>query len=298
MAKARKVGKATKKKAMEKATKVTPASVETPSVEIVPVTDTPITPAEVVVDEPQLPDPPKPKRKKGKISEGTRNRTPPRPQKTRKSKAKFADDPTEPDRCHAAAKSTGERCGQPSIRGMQVCYLHGGKSTGGPVKHGGYSRVLQKRRAALYDNARANDEMLYDLTETLALSHVVLTRAIERAQEADVPEFRSRARALLGDAFVLGAENKHAAMAAKLQELKRLLDSGVREDRALKHMTEAIDSMATRKKESWDVRLKAAHALNERDLEMIMARVIDICIRTVGAEDAQRIAQELDREGF
>jgi hypothetical protein len=234
----------------------------------------------------------------GKVTEGTRKRQPPSPQKTRKSSATYANDPDEPDRCHAAAKSTGKRCGKPSARGMQVCRIHGGKSPGGPIIHGGYSRVLAAKLSAIYEDGRENEQMLFDMTETLALSHVVLTRSIERAQAADVPFFRKRSKDLLDEALELGAESDLKGMGAKLQELRKLLASGVREDGALRHMQEAIEQMAKHKKESWEVRLKAAHALNERDLVLVSARFIDIAITTLGAKDAARLAQAIDREGF
>ena len=64
-------------------------------------------------------------------------------------------------RCRAKAKSTGESCRNPAMRGRPVCRLHGGK--GGPktaegrrriaearTKHGRYSKTaLQARRDSL-----------------------------------------------------------------------------------------------------------------------------------------------------
>ena len=58
-------------------------------------------------------------------------------------------------RCHAMAKSTGERCKCPAVRGWQVCRLHGarGGHAAGPGhpqwKHGGSSQqVMLARRLA------------------------------------------------------------------------------------------------------------------------------------------------------
>ena len=39
-------------------------------------------------------------------------------------------------RCQATAKSTGKRCGNPAMRGKNVCYIHGGKSRGPRTKEG------------------------------------------------------------------------------------------------------------------------------------------------------------------
>ena len=38
-------------------------------------------------------------------------------------------------RCQATAKSTGERCGNPAMKGKRVCYIHGGRSPGAPKKN-------------------------------------------------------------------------------------------------------------------------------------------------------------------
>ncbi len=49
--------------------------------------------------------------------------------------------------CKAKSKRTGERCKARAMRGKQVCYHHGGMSTGRPVTHGRYSRSLQSLAA-------------------------------------------------------------------------------------------------------------------------------------------------------
>ncbi len=45
-------------------------------------------------------------------------------------------------RCHAKSKRTHEQCHAYAMRGKQVCRMHGGKSPGGPIKHGRYSKSL------------------------------------------------------------------------------------------------------------------------------------------------------------
>lgn len=58
-------------------------------------------------------------------------------------------------RCHARAKSTGERCKCPAVRGWRVCRVHGarGGHSAGPTHpqwtHGGRSQeVMAVRRLA------------------------------------------------------------------------------------------------------------------------------------------------------
>lgn len=222
----------------------------------------------------------------------------PRPDPRRQSKAKFKDDPTEPRRCHAATKA-GTRC-QNSVWGEDgfVCAMHGGKSPGRPAKHGGYSRVLGELKLRLYDHAIANENMLYDLRETLALSHVVLTQAIEKAEAGDVPKLRTRALALLREAFELGESDDPVGMAAKLRELERLLVDGVKDAEAVEHMRQAIEDMAKRQKDSWGIRLKAEQVVNERDLQLYSAAMIACAKRVFGGDGAARLAQEFISEGL
>lgn len=51
-------------------------------------------------------------------------------------------------RCHARAKSTGERCRCPAVRGWRVCYVHGAGG-GAPCgeKHGRWAGGHRSREA-------------------------------------------------------------------------------------------------------------------------------------------------------
>ena len=63
-------------------------------------------------------------------------------------------------RCHAKAKTTGNRCKAPAKRGWQVCRMHGaggGAPTGmanGAWRHGGRSKQAQRTRLSLMDMIR------------------------------------------------------------------------------------------------------------------------------------------------
>jgi glucans biosynthesis protein len=66
-------------------------------------------------------------------------------------------------RCHAKAKSTGQRCGNPAMSGKRVCYIHGGKSPGAPfgnqnaLKFGLYTQEAKAERAHMHELiSRAN----------------------------------------------------------------------------------------------------------------------------------------------
>ena len=56
-------------------------------------------------------------------------------------------------KCQAIAKSTGRCCGNIAMKGKNVCYIHGGKSSGAPkgnmnaLRHGCYTgKAIAERR--------------------------------------------------------------------------------------------------------------------------------------------------------
>mgnify|MGYP006916430680 CR=1 FL=1 len=54
------------------------------------------------------------------------------PQGTISNRPDFRDMP----KCQARAKSTGQKCKNVAVKGKNVCYLHGGKSTGPKTERG------------------------------------------------------------------------------------------------------------------------------------------------------------------
>lgn len=81
--------------------------------------------------------------------------------------------------CTATAKSTGERCQNPAVKGWDVCRMHGAgtpnnDATGGaPPKHGRYAA---KRRESLQEKIREyrEEENPAELWEELALLRALL----------------------------------------------------------------------------------------------------------------------------
>jgi uncharacterized protein YjcR len=64
-------------------------------------------------------------------------------------------------RCTARAKSTGQRCRMPAVKGKRVCRLHGGaKGSGAPrgnrnaLKHGQYTTEAIMERRGINDLIR------------------------------------------------------------------------------------------------------------------------------------------------
>jgi len=77
-------------------------------------------------------------------------------------------------RCQATAKSTGERCKNPAMKGKRVCRIHGGKSPGAPkgnknaLKHGFYTAEWIARRRATREILRQSRAILEQLEINMA----------------------------------------------------------------------------------------------------------------------------------
>jgi hypothetical protein len=74
-------------------------------------------------------------------------------------------------RCHAKAKSTGQRCGNPAMKGKRVCYIHGGKSPGAPIgnqnalKYGFYTKESKAERKHLRGALNHANKIIKQLCE-------------------------------------------------------------------------------------------------------------------------------------
>lgn len=84
--------------------------------------------------------------------------------------------------CTAKAKSTGERCTQPAMEGMNVCYWHGGMTPKGIAsphyKHGNRSKYMPERLAARYEEAIADPD-LGSLKRNIALNEAIVREKLE-----------------------------------------------------------------------------------------------------------------------
>ena len=79
--------------------------------------------------------------------------------------------------CQAKAKSTGEQCKNPAMKGKDVCRLHGGKA-GAPPKHGRYAEGTRERLQEKIKQYRDDPEREAQWDE-LALLRAVLQDYLE-----------------------------------------------------------------------------------------------------------------------
>ena len=87
-------------------------------------------------------------------------------------------------RCTAKAKSTGEQCGQPVVRGKDKCRFHGGLT---PIVHGLYSKYRDPQIAARAAEL-VGDEKLTDLRPPIADLRARLERW--QTEEQGTPSLR------------------------------------------------------------------------------------------------------------
>lgn len=84
--------------------------------------------------------------------------------------------------CAAKSKRTGEQCRRPAMEGKRVCYHHGGKSPGGPVKHARYSKSLPKDLAERYEYFKTDPDIL-SLKPEIATARVFFERFSQQLVE-------------------------------------------------------------------------------------------------------------------
>jgi len=92
--------------------------------------------------------------------------------------------------CTATAKSTGERCQNPAVKGWDVCRMHGAgtpkeDATGGaPTKHGRYAA---KRRESLQEKIQTyrEEDDPANLWEEVALLRAVLQEWLSEVETLD-----------------------------------------------------------------------------------------------------------------
>jgi hypothetical protein len=90
--------------------------------------------------------------------------------------------------CTAKSKRSGEQCRCTAVIGRSVCYMHGGTTPRGiaspALKHGRHSKHLPARLSALYEEARADPDLL-TLADDIALVDTHLARLLEQVSDDD-----------------------------------------------------------------------------------------------------------------
>lgn len=198
-----------------------------------------------------------------------------------------------PLKCDAKSKRHPGRCGANAMLGRTKCYHHGGASTGGPIKHGRYSKALG-RFAEAYEESRA-DASLLELREPLAVIDAMAKRLMSRVAEGDTPGLRRRAVKLASAAAKAQSEDQPLVAEAKLAELERLLREGVEEDRSARLLVDTCYRLARRVEGANHIQLQRKNVVNGRELLAVLKRFMDVVFVHVTDELLRgRIAHDID----
>jgi|GEM_PF-4885850 len=208
--------------------------------------------------------------------------------------------------CIGRSTQTGKRCGNQPCEGKERCKFHGGRTTGRPAKGRGGNRDAKDVRgktgryfesmgklAQVYQDA-LKDGSLTDTREPLAALDAFTRRAILRASELDVPEYREtllKSAESAGKALDAGDLD---ALRAALDALTKLAREGVRADESDAVAIEAIKTFGERVDAYWKTKLDRKQAINARDLALILQRIVDIIQAEVTGEAALRVAKAID----
>lgn len=193
--------------------------------------------------------------------------------------------------CTARSKRTGERCGAKAMVGKAVCYHHGGKNSGRPIKTGAYSKYKLNRLAAAYD-AALNDPELLSLRDDVAVAGVLTAEAIEKY---DAQEGCRMCRVALGHFQKwAGAEDENARKKA-LSDLLAALRAGA-EGYGAKE--EAV-SMQEHKRKLSETEAKRLGLLQQyvtaKELMVLFAQVAVAIRETVSNQtERARLVQRID----
>ena len=208
--------------------------------------------------------------------------------------------------CIGRSTQTGSRCKQKPCDNKERCKFHGGRTTGRPAKGRGGNRDAKDVRgktgryfesmgklAQVYQDALA-DGSLTDTREPLAALDALTRRALKRADEHDVPEFRKWVGEWAGKAYQAWLGKDEKGLEAAILMLIEASDRGVRQDMSDAAAIAALKTFGERVDAYWKTKLDRKQAINARDLALILQRIVDIIQAEVTGEAALRVAKAID----
>lgn len=152
--------------------------------------------------------------------------------------------------------------------------------------------VVGGRLGEMLAAAQSSPDLL-DLSARLAEIDVVVSRAAQRLEERDTPDFRARARELL-DEVREALPTDPAIAAARLGELAALLERGCEEDRALEMFLGSVERMSKRAEAAWNVALARHNAVSAGHIRLILIRFLESARQEFGDDGARRLSARLE----
>lgn len=277
----------------------------------IPMTDEPDTQPPAAPAPPPIPrfDAPLPPRAAQRLDEATATRHD-ITHATRPPWPKYDADKPDPGhrgkrQCIGRSTQTGSRCKLKPCDNKERCKFHGGRTTGRPPKGRSRDRDAEVRGASgryfesmgklakVYQEA-LTDSALTDTREPLAALDAFTRRALKRAVEADVPEYRESMLKLSEQAESALAAGDLEALRVAVESLTNSARAGVRADESDAVAIDALRTFSERVDAYWKTKLDRKQAINARDLALILQRIVDIIQAEVPGEAALRVAKAID----
>lgn len=146
--------------------------------------------------------------------------------------------------CKAKSKRTGQRCKRGATPGMEVCYIHGGKSLRGiaspSFKHGRYSKAMPSRLLEKFNESQS-DPRLLELAEDISLIDARLSDVLVRVDSGESGQLWQKLRATHDAMIKAKNEGDMMIMALKLNDLGQLIERGLGDYAAWAEVVRLLD---------------------------------------------------------
>ncbi|TAJ21784.1 MAG: hypothetical protein EPO68_04140 [Planctomycetota bacterium] len=149
------------------------------------------------------------------------------------------------------------------------CKVHGGMSTGAPMRSGGrYSRVL-KRWKRPFERALSDREIL-DSKRELAMMDTQIERLVARAEKADSPTWRAELAAIVYELNQAIRDQRQADVGPLLRQLTESIERGAKADVVRRDLTYELERRVRCSAKLSELELRREQTLTERDLNAVL----------------------------
>ena len=134
--------------------------------------------------------------------------------------------------CGSKLRNKDRHCQKSPLKGRNRCKLHGGASVRGIAHpnfvHGKYSRDIIGQLAERYEEAR-NDTKLFEMRDDIALTEARQQEMLSRINSGENGQTWKDMQRIYKKVRKAGADSDQQAFVSNLNELGRLINSGVNE---------------------------------------------------------------------
>lgn len=204
------------------------------------------------------------------------------------------------EKCTSKSKQSGERCRNYPHPGMEVCWIHGGKSLKGIAsptfkhgKHSVYANVLSQALSPHFDAVQETNTLM-ELGEDLTLHRALILQVLESGERGEAGElwvklkeawrdYQKAKKARLGEG--------HTSPEEALAMVGFLISEGYSEYMSRIELRQMLQERA-RLVEAEGKRVERAQAsVRSDEVRMVIARVVESVRRNVPDTDARSAIQ-------